>query len=92
MIKGFKSKATEQLFSGDCPKKWLSFREQAEKRLQILDSATCLEDLRFLPSNHLETLKGDRKGQFSIRINQKWRICFKWNEEVAIDVEIVDYH
>lgn len=92
MIKGFKSKVTEQLFSGDCTKKWLSFHEQAEKRLQILDSATCLEDLRFLPSNHLEALKGDRKGQLSIRINLKWRICFKWDEDAAIDVEIVDYH
>lgn len=92
MIKSFKSTSAEELFEGSCPKKWLSFREQAEKRLQILDAATCIADLRFLPSNRLEALKGDRKGQYSIRINQQWRICFEWDSDGAINVEVVDYH
>ena len=73
-------------------KKWLSFRRQAEKRLQILDSATCLQDLKNLPSNHFEGLQGNRKGQYSIRINNKWRICFEWIDNEPNNVEIVDYH
>jgi proteic killer suppression protein len=92
MIKSFKTKDTKQLFLGKCTKKWLSFRKQAERRLQILDSATCIDDLRTLPSNRFEALKGNRKGQYSIRINQQWRICFKWDTDDVIETEIVDYH
>lgn len=91
MIKGFKDKNAESLYQGNAIKKWQAFRRQAERRLQILDSATSLNDLRHLPSNHFEALKGDRKGQYSIRINLQWRICFKWDDE-PYDVEIVDYH
>jgi proteic killer suppression protein len=60
--------------------------------LSALDAAVQLEDLRFPPGNHLEELKGDRAGQCSVRINNQWRICFKWSEQGPVDVEIVDYH
>ncbi len=71
-----------------------AFRRQAEKRLRILDAAVSLRDLAQLPSNRLEALFGDRKGQYSIRINQQWRICFEWPKEGdgPENVEIVDYH
>lgn len=92
MIKSFKNKDSEAIFAGSSVKKWLSFQNQIEKRLQILDMATTLEDLKNLPSNRFELLKGDRKGQYSIRINQQWRICFTWHEGEAHNVEIVDYH
>ncbi len=92
MIRDFKDKSTERLFEGCVVARWQAIRKQAEKRLQILDSATRLDDLRNLPSNHFEVLRGDRKNQFSIRINLQWRICFRWKENEAIAVEIVDYH
>ena len=92
MIKHFKNRATEQFFKGKQVKKFESFRQQAERRLQIIDSAASLDDLRNLPSNRFESLRGDRKGQYSISINQKWRICFKWEAPDVLDVEIVDYH
>jgi proteic killer suppression protein len=66
--------------------------QQAERRLQILDSATCIEDLMNLPSNRFEALRSDRTGQQSIRVNQQWRICFEWREDGPYNVEIVDYH
>ena len=65
---------------------------QAERRLQILDNATSLQDLRNLPSNRFEALRGDRVGEYSIRINDQWRICFEWEDGDAYNVEIVDYH
>ena len=68
------------------------FRAQAERRLQILDNAEALSDLRGLPSNRLEALGGDRMGRYSIRINRQWRICFEWRPDGAYEVEIVDYH
>jgi len=70
------------------------FRRQAEKRLRILEAATNLSDLRWLPSNRLESLHGDRKAQFSILINDQWRICFEWPDGVdgPENVQIVDYH
>lgn len=92
MIRSFKTKETESIYHGKPVKAWLSFHKQAEKRLQILDEATCLNDLRNLPSNHFKALEGDRKGQFSIRINLQWRICFKWVNEEPHHVEITDYH
>ena len=61
-------------------------------KLLLMDAAETLEDLKIPPSNHLEKLKGDRKGRYSIRINQQWRICFKWQGSDALEVEIVDYH
>jgi toxin HigB-1 len=92
MIKSFKSKDAQSIFEGKSVKKWLSFQNQIEKRLQILDMANTFEDLKNLPSNRFEALKGDRKGQYSIRINQQWRVCFRWIEGEVHDVEIVDYH
>lgn len=92
MIRTFADKDTQALYEGKRIKRWLAFAKQAEKRLQILDSSTCLDDLRYLPSNRLEALSGNRKGQYSIRINKQWRICFKWINNEPHDVEIIDYH
>ena len=92
MIKHFKDKHTQLLYEGGYVGKWHAFSRQAERRLQILDSATSINDLRNLPSNGFEALHGDRKGQFSIRINKQWRICFEWKNNESFNVEIVDYH
>lgn len=92
MIRTFKNRDTRDFYQGRRVQQWQSFQRQAEKRLQILDDATRLDDLRNLPSNHFESLSGDRKDQFSIRINLKWRVCFKWIDGEPHDVEIVDYH
>lgn len=91
MIRTFKGKDTEGLYNRKFVKRFSGFARQALKRLRILDSAETLQALQALPSNRLEALKGDRKGQYSIRINSQWRICFVWNDG-AEDVEIVDYH
>jgi proteic killer suppression protein len=82
------------LADGERVRKFESFRRQAEKRLRILDAAVSLRDLAQLPSNRLEALSGDRKGQYSIRINQQWRICFEWpsQSDGPENVEILDYH
>ena len=93
MIRGFADKSTERLFrEGDCPARWRSFEAAAVRKLDILDAATRLEDLLSPPGNRLELLKGDRRGQHSIRINQQWRLCFRWTPEGPDAVEIVDYH
>lgn len=94
MIKSFRDPETEEFAAGERIRKWEPFRRQAEKRLRILDAAMSLGDLAALNSNRLEALKGDRKGQYSIRINERWRICFEWpaNAKSAANVEIVDYH
>ncbi len=91
MINSFKCKDTEKLYRRKFVKKFSGFERAALKRLRILDSADRLEALAGLPSNRLEALKGNRKGQYSIRINDQWRVCFRWKEG-AYDVEIVDYH
>ena len=67
-------------------------QQRAREKLKYLDSAGDLRDLMIPPSNQLESLRGDRQGQYSIRINKQWRVCFKWKEGDAFDVEIVDYH
>ncbi len=94
MIRGYRGKDTERLAGGERVRQWQPFHRQAEKRLRILDAATSLADLAALNSNQLEALKGDRKGQYSIRINNQWRICFEWpkNAPGPVNVEIVDYH
>jgi proteic killer suppression protein len=81
-----------QFLSGKRVKEFSGFIDQARRRLAVLASATRLEDLAGLPSNRLETLKGDRAGQYSIRINEQWRICFRWEKDGAERVEICDYH
>lgn len=92
MIKSFSDRDTQALYQGQRVRRFEGFREQAEKRLQILRRARSLEDLHGLPSNRLEALAGDRAGQFSIRINWQWRICFRWQDGDTYQVEIVDYH
>lgn len=94
MIVGFRDRATERFASGQRVKEFSGFARQAEMRLDRLDAAASLADLASLPGNRLEALKGDRSGQFSIRINDQWRICFTWPEGSPgpCDVEIVDYH
>ena len=91
MIKSFKCKKTERLFNGERVPAFSGFSRQADKRLRILDASETLEVLKALPSNRFEALSGDRKGQFSIRVNKQWRVCFEWHEG-AHEVEIVDYH
>jgi proteic killer suppression protein len=93
MIKTFKCKETERLFNGQFSRR-LPYNVQriAVRKLEILHAATELESLRIPPSNHLEALSGDRLGQYSIRINKQWRICFVWHERDSFEVEIVDYH
>jgi proteic killer suppression protein len=93
MIKGFADKATEKFFqTGKSKRLPPAIINRAAMRLNQLDSATVVEDLRLPPSNHLEALSGDRKGQWSIKINDQWRICFIFENSHAYDVEIVDYH
>jgi proteic killer suppression protein len=92
MIKTFHCKDTQGLFEGKCPRKFKSFENVAQRKLQMLDDAYGLEDLRTPPGNRLESLHGDRKGQWSIRINDQWRICFRFKEGNAFEVEIIDYH
>ena len=92
MIKSFKDKKTELLYNGTRVKKFQSFTRQAEKRLRILDAVDTLESLMYLPSNRFKALTGDRQGQYSIRINDQWRICFEWADDGPLNVEITDYH
>ena len=93
MIKGFASKETEKLFNREFSRKLpQSIQRVARRKLEVLDAAETLQDLRVPPSNRLEKLSGDREGQYSIRINDQWRICFRWQSGNAYDVEIVDYH
>jgi proteic killer suppression protein len=94
MISGYHDSATRRLAAGEEVRKWTPFQRQAEKRLRILDAAASLRDLAALSSNRLESLKGNRKGQYSIRINSKWRICFEWlkDQPGPSNFEIVDYH
>lgn len=94
MIQHYRDKRTADFAAGKFVKAFHSFEDQAAKLLAILNAAPDLATLRALPSNRLEALKGDRAGQFSIRINQQWRLCFSWpdGESGPRDVEIVDYH
>lgn len=90
----YKDKRTKDFADGIFIKEFQSFEKQAHKRLDLLESATSKEDLMEVPGNHFKSLGGDRKNQYSIRINNKWRICFEWSEEKnrPIEIEIVDYH
>ena len=95
MIKTFADKGSKALFEGTkCHRRFRSFQPVAERKLAILDVATSIRDLESPPGNRLEKLKGDRDGQWSIRINDQWRLVFAWDEDAgdAYDVEIVDYH
>jgi len=92
MIRSFSCKDTQLLFEGRCPRRFRAIQVQAERKLQMLDAATAIVDLRSPPGNRLEKLSGGRNSQWSIRINQQWRICFQFKDGHAEDVEIVDYH
>ena len=93
MIKSFKDKETEKLFNRHFSKKLpQNLQHLARRKLVMLDAAPELNALRIPPGNRLEALKGDRKGQHSIHINEQWRVCFRWKTGDAYDVEIADYH
>lgn len=93
MIKSFKSKEAQKIFNGEYSQKIPKILHKITMRkLWMLDASTAINDLRVPPANHLEKLKGKRKGQYSIRINEKLRICFLWQGGNAYNVEIVDYH
>jgi len=93
MIKSFRSRETEKIWNGIRSKRLpQSIQQIARRKLRMLNNARSLNDLRVPPANRLEALRGIRKGQHSIRINDQWRICFVWMDGDAINVEIVDYH
>ena len=92
MIKSFKCADIEALAKGVRVRRFVSIAAVARRRLRQLEIAGRLDDLRVPPGNRLEALKGDRSGQYSIRINDQWRVCFSWEEAGAENVEIVDYH
>ena len=93
MIRSFADRDTERLFQREVVRRWApALQHAALRKLVILDAAEQLADLRVPPGNRLEKLTGDRVGQHSIRINDQWRICFRWRDGDAYDVEITDYH
>jgi proteic killer suppression protein len=92
MIQSFSCDETSALFAGQTVARFVNFRSVAERKLAMLHRSIRLEDLRVPPNNRLEALKGDRKGQYSLRVNDQWRICFRFEGGHAFDVQIVDYH
>ncbi|MFI4959688.1 MAG: type II toxin-antitoxin system RelE/ParE family toxin [Lysobacterales bacterium] len=92
MIKTFADKDTKSLFNGVRVRRFVNMEGPARRKLEYLDAAGALEDLRVPPGNRLEALKGDRSGQHSIRVNDQFRVCFRWKSGDAYDVEIIDYH
>lgn len=92
MIKSFRCADTEALSKGDHVRRFVNIAAVARRKLRQLEIAGRLDDLKVPPGNRLEALKGDRAGQHSIRINDQWRVCFRWTEAGAEEVEIVDYH
>jgi proteic killer suppression protein len=92
MIRSFKCADTECLSKGVRVRRFVNIEDVARRKLRQLEIADRLDDLRVPPGNRLQALKGDRAGQYSIRINDQWRVCFNWEEAGAEDVEIVDYH
>jgi len=92
MIRSFRDRNTQRFFEGHRVVAFQGFVDQAVRRLTLLDNAESLRDLAGLPSNRLEALRGNRSGQYSIRINAQWRICFRWGQDGPYEVEIADYH
>ena len=92
MLRSFRCSDTEALSKGIRVRRFVNVEAIARRKLRQLDIAARLNDLRVPPGNRLEALRGDRVGQYSIRINDQWRVCFRWTEAGAEDVEIVDYH
>lgn len=92
MIRSFECEDTYRLFTGRKSRRWGNLRAVALRKLDQLDAAQFLADLASPPANRLEALRGLRRGQHSIRINEQWRLCFRWKSDGAYEVEIVDYH
>jgi proteic killer suppression protein len=92
MIKSFKCKDTEKLFNDTDVRRFRSISRKARIKLEMLNATVSLDALKVPPGNRLEALKGDRKEQYSIRIDSQWRICFKWKDGNTYEVEIIDYH
>jgi proteic killer suppression protein len=92
MIQTFRCKSTETLYEGGNPRQFRAFQAQAQRKLEMLDAARQVEDLRAPPGNRLEKPSGGREGPWGIRINDQWRVCFRFQDGHADDVEIVDYH
>jgi proteic killer suppression protein len=93
VIRSFRSRLAERIWHGEFVRQWApDLQVVARRKLRMLNNAQDLKDLWIPPGNHLEALKGDRLRQYSIRINDQWRICFEWHESDAFEVEIVDYH
>jgi proteic killer suppression protein len=93
VIRGFKDRETEKLFNREYSRRFpVDILRAALRKLRMLHRSRTLDDLKIPPGNRLENLKGERKGQMSIRINDQWRICFKWLDNDAYNVEITDYH
>lgn len=93
MIRGFRDRETETVWRGEFSRRLpTDIQDIALRKLRLLNNARTIQDLRVPPANRLEPLRGSRAGQWSIRINRQWRVCFRWNEGGAEDVEIVDYH
>lgn len=93
MIRSFRDRETERFWLGFASRRFPpDIRKAAQRKLEMLDAALRLDDLRSPPGNRLEALSGNRRGQYSIRVNQQWRICFRWVDGGAEDVEICDYH
>ena len=92
MIRSFRCPETERLFRREFSRRFRNIERAARRRLEYLDSVSTLAELAAVPGYRLEALKGDRRGQHSVRINDQWRICFTWEDGEAHDVEIVDYH
>lgn len=93
MIRSFRDRDTERLFHRELVRRWgPDVQRVALRKLRMLDAATSIDDLRVPPGNRLEKLRGDQAGQWSIRVNDQWRLCFQWREGEAYEVELVDYH
>jgi proteic killer suppression protein len=92
VIRSFRCKETERLFSRLPSRRWRNIERVIRRKLELLNAATALMDLTIPPNNRLEALKGNRRGQNSIRVNDQWRVCFVWRNGDAYEVEVVDYH
>ena len=92
VIKSFRCRDTEALFQDRVVRRFQTIERTARRKLESLDAANSLADLALIPGNRLEALRGDRAGQYSIRINDQWRLCFEWSGRDCFNVEVVDYH